>query len=93
MKTALTSADLEAQSAVLELPERELLGALITVYSPIKIIDLNVLNVLLRNSFNHWDVNVLRGCMGTRYAVANRRTRMWVMAAKSHASLDSAFSS
>ncbi len=35
----------------------------------------------------------LRGRMGTPYATANRRTRMWVIAAKSQASLDAAFSS
>jgi hypothetical protein len=60
MKTALTSADLEAQ-AILELPDRELLGGLITVYSPITLIDLYVLNVLLKNNFNNWNVNVLSG--------------------------------
>ena len=44
---------------VLELPARELLGALIHVHGIS--LDLALLNVLVRNSFNHYRINVLSG--------------------------------
>jgi hypothetical protein len=61
-KTMLDVATLDSLD-VFELPDRELLGSLITIGN------INVLNILaitklhnvLNNNFNNWDVNVLSG--------------------------------
>lgn len=57
-KKALSVDELESQ-VVLELPARELLGALIHVHGIS--VDLDLLNVLVRNSFNNYRINVLSG--------------------------------
>jgi hypothetical protein len=59
MKTALTSADIEAQ-AVLELPDRELLGgALVVLYAPVTVYDLSIIENVANHTLNNWHISVL----------------------------------
>jgi hypothetical protein len=52
-----SDAEFKSQS-VLELPDRELLGALIDIDGPINVA---VLSFLLNGSFNHWSISALNG--------------------------------
>jgi hypothetical protein len=52
-----SAAELESQS-ILELPDREMLDALIDIDGPINIA---VLTGLLNGSFNHWSISALNG--------------------------------
>ncbi len=54
-KRELNLAELEAQSVV-ELPDRELMGGLITVYAPVTVVLVDVLN----DNFDNWEINVVR---------------------------------
>jgi|tagenome__1003787_1003787.scaffolds.fasta_scaffold16235648_1 hypothetical protein len=54
-KRVLGFEELESQS-VQELPDRELMGALITVYAPVTLTLTNLLN----HSFNNWRISVIR---------------------------------
>jgi hypothetical protein len=54
----ISAVELESQTA-LELPDRELLDALIDITG--LFIDVSILETLLNNSFNGWTINVLNG--------------------------------